>query len=52
HILLSDSLEADEVRVLDHLFSDHLPIAVDIRLPPACLDACLATNRGETRRQR
>lgn len=39
HILLSDSLEAGEVRVLDHLFSDHLPIAVDVRLPPACLTA-------------
>lgn len=42
HILLSDSLEADEVRVLDHLFSDHLPIAVDVRLPEACLASCLA----------
>ncbi|SFU92951.1 Metal-dependent hydrolase, endonuclease/exonuclease/phosphatase family [Halomonas korlensis] len=42
HILLSDSLEADEVRVLDHLFSDHLPIAVDVKLPEACLNACLA----------
>ncbi|GEK46450.1 endonuclease/exonuclease/phosphatase family protein [Halomonas pacifica] len=36
HILLSDSLVADEVRVLDHLFSDHLPVAVDIHLPAAC----------------
>lgn len=39
HILLSDSLQADEVKVLDHLFSDHLPIAVDIRLPEACRTA-------------
>ena len=39
HILLSDSLEAGEVRVLDHLFSDHLPIAVDVSLPPGCLQA-------------
>lgn len=39
HILLSQSLEAAEVRVLDHLFSDHLPIAVDLPLPPACLNA-------------
>lgn len=36
HILLSDSLQAGEVKVLDHLFSDHLPIAVDVRLPDAC----------------
>jgi len=39
HILLSESLEAGEVRVLDHLFSDHLPIAVDVSLPAACLAA-------------
>ncbi|MBB3184426.1 endonuclease/exonuclease/phosphatase family metal-dependent hydrolase [Halomonas fontilapidosi] len=52
HILLSESLQADEVRVLDHLFSDHLPIAVDVRLPKACLDTCLAVSRRETRRQR
>jgi endonuclease/exonuclease/phosphatase family metal-dependent hydrolase len=39
HILLSDSLEAEDVRVLDHLFSDHLPIAVDVRLPRACREA-------------
>ncbi len=36
HILLSRSLDATEVRVLDQLFSDHLPIAVDITLPEAC----------------
>lgn len=36
HILLSDSLIAEDVRVLDQLFSDHLPIAVDVRLPDAC----------------
>jgi endonuclease/exonuclease/phosphatase family metal-dependent hydrolase len=39
HILVSQSMEAAEVRVLDHLFSDHLPIAVDLPLPLACLDA-------------
>ncbi|TDB03265.1 endonuclease/exonuclease/phosphatase family protein [Halomonas marinisediminis] len=48
HILLSNSLEADEVRVLDHLFSDHLPIAVDVRLPPACLQALVTHPRGDT----
>lgn len=36
HILLSDSLVAHDVRVLDQLFSDHLPIAVDVQLPKAC----------------
>ncbi|MAX33411.1 Metal-dependent hydrolase, endonuclease/exonuclease/phosphatase family [Onishia taeanensis] len=39
HILLSRSLAATEVRVLDQLFSDHLPIAVDITLPAACIAA-------------
>ena len=39
HILLSQSLEVAEVRVLDHLFSDHLPLAVDLPLPEACLTA-------------
>ncbi len=47
HILLSDSLQADDVRVLDHLFSDHLPIAVDVRLPAACLQAMTARLKGE-----
>ncbi|GHC34469.1 endonuclease/exonuclease/phosphatase family protein [Aidingimonas halophila] len=36
HILLSESLVADDIQVLDQLFSDHLPIAVNIRLPEAC----------------
>ncbi|USZ50075.1 endonuclease/exonuclease/phosphatase family protein [Halomonas sp. DN3] len=42
HILLSSSLEADEAEVLDRLFSDHLPVAVDIRLPQPCLTAIQA----------
>lgn len=37
HILLSRSLEAVDVQVLDHLFSDHLPLAIDLPLPEACL---------------
>ncbi|MFG6176157.1 endonuclease/exonuclease/phosphatase family protein [Halomonas sp. THAF12] len=37
HILLSNALEADRVEVLDHLFSDHLPVAIDIHLPQPCL---------------
>ena len=52
HILLSDSLQADEVRVLEHLFSDHLPIAVDVRLPDACLASCLAAGRKTSERRR
>ena len=32
-----NAAEAAEVRVLDHLFSDHLPIAVDLPLPAPCL---------------
>ncbi|WP_110647850.1 endonuclease/exonuclease/phosphatase family protein [Salinicola peritrichatus] len=36
HILLSSSLHADKPRVLEALFSDHLPVAVDIHLPTAC----------------
>ncbi|SHF29807.1 Metal-dependent hydrolase, endonuclease/exonuclease/phosphatase family [Modicisalibacter ilicicola DSM 19980] len=39
HILLSTSLEADAPRALDQLFSDHLPLSVDIRLPTACHQA-------------
>lgn len=39
------------MRVLEHLFSDHLPIAVDVRLPDACLASCRAIGRpnGERR---
>ena len=33
HILTSASLEVHDVHVLDHLLSDHLPIAMDIMLP-------------------
>jgi endonuclease/exonuclease/phosphatase family metal-dependent hydrolase len=33
HILTSPSLRIAEVRTLHHTFSDHLPIAVDIRVP-------------------
>ncbi|GHB12376.1 endonuclease/exonuclease/phosphatase family protein [Salinicola rhizosphaerae] len=36
HILLSSTLEAGEPRVLDAMFSDHLPVAVNIHLPAAC----------------
>lgn len=33
HILVTPSLEVRDVHVLHHLFSDHLPIAMDIALP-------------------
>lgn len=33
HILASPSIEIYDVHVLDHLFSDHLPIAMEIQLP-------------------
>ncbi|MFD2191502.1 endonuclease/exonuclease/phosphatase family protein [Pistricoccus aurantiacus] len=41
HILLSRTLTAERVQVLDQLFSDHLPIAVDVRLPPTCIEALI-----------
>jgi len=34
HILLSESLQLKNTRVLEHTHSDHLPISVDIELPP------------------
>lgn len=37
HILLSPTITVERTRVLPPLFSDHLPIAADIRLPTACL---------------
>jgi endonuclease/exonuclease/phosphatase family metal-dependent hydrolase len=33
HILVTPSLEVRDIHVLNHLFSDHLPIAMDITLP-------------------
>jgi len=33
HILTSQSLLVHDVHVLDHLLSDHLPIAMEISLP-------------------
>ncbi|MGM0785398.1 MAG: endonuclease/exonuclease/phosphatase family protein [Pseudomonadota bacterium] len=42
HILISKTLTARHVRVLDHLFSDHLPIAVDVELPPDCRETLSA----------
>lgn len=33
HILASPSLEINDVHVLDHLLSDHLPIAMELQLP-------------------
>ena len=33
HILVSSTLEVEQVSVLKHSYSDHLPIAMEIRLP-------------------
>ncbi len=38
HILLSSELTLERMRVLDAPISDHLPVAVDIRLPSALRD--------------
>lgn len=34
HILVTPTLQVDRVQVLNHPVSDHLPIAMDVRLPP------------------
>lgn len=47
HILLSDTLEAKNVRVLDHLFSDHLPIAIEVALPSECIMVLEALHRQQ-----
>lgn len=39
HILISSSLGAGNLQVLDQLFSDHLPLAVDLHLPMNCQKA-------------
>ena len=49
HILISSSLKAADVRVLDHLFSDHLPIAVDVALPSACVKMLEELHRQQNR---
>lgn len=36
HILVSPSIEIQNVRTLDYRFSDHLPIAMDVVVPKAC----------------
>ncbi len=33
HILVSSLIEVERVEVLRHAYSDHLPIAMDVRLP-------------------
>ena len=33
HILVSSSIGVEQVEVLDYAFSDHLPIAMAVRLP-------------------
>ena len=46
HILVSPSIEVEKVNVLSHTWSDHLPIAMSIRLPEAVV---LETGVPETR---
>ena len=36
HILVSPSIAVERVEVLNHVFSDHLPIAMEVRLPEEC----------------
>lgn len=35
HILVSPSIKVERVEVLDHVYSDHLPIAMEVQLPEA-----------------
>lgn len=44
HILVSPSLQVERVRVLEHTYSDHLPIAMDVVLPEAIR---LTPSRGD-----
>ncbi len=37
HILVSPGLEVAKVEVLDHVLSDHRPVAMELRLPPELL---------------
>jgi len=37
HILVSPSLQVERVEVLDHVLSDHRPVAMELRLPPDLL---------------
>ena len=36
HILISDTLAAEHFRVLDVAFSDHRPVAMEVRIPEGC----------------
>lgn len=46
HILLSPELTLERVSVLPQPISDHLPVAVEIRLPEACRDDSALSLRG------
>ncbi len=35
HILITPSLKLSEAKVLSHTFSDHLPVTLDIQVPPS-----------------
>ncbi|WP_447744284.1 endonuclease/exonuclease/phosphatase family protein [Pseudomonas nicosulfuronedens] len=47
HILLSSELALERVSVLPHPISDHLPVAVEIRLPDALRSSSSLALRGE-----
>ncbi|OHV08369.1 endonuclease/exonuclease/phosphatase family protein [Kushneria phosphatilytica] len=51
HILLSSSLTPHNPQALAPMFSDHLPLAVDVQLPSSCAKAISITSQGHTRRQ-
>ena len=46
HILVSPSITVERVTVLDHAYSDHLPIAMEVCLPKTCQ---LAASGGAVR---
>lgn len=46
HILISPELALERVSVLPQPISDHLPVAVEIRLPAACRDDSALSLRG------
>ncbi|RKR07450.1 endonuclease/exonuclease/phosphatase family metal-dependent hydrolase [Kushneria sinocarnis] len=51
HILLSSSLTPHNLQALSPLFSDHLPLAVDIQLPLSCTRTINITSQGHTQRR-
>ncbi len=46
HVLVSSSLKVRRAQVLDHPMSDHLPVAVELELPPALAASLAGTLAG------